>query len=92
MILVDTPVWPGKGRAAGRLWAHLVSDVSYDELHEFAERLGAPRRGFDRDHYDIPEDMVPRAIELGAMPVTSREIVRRLFAAGLRRPKNRSLS
>lgn len=89
MIYVDKPVWPGKGRAAGRLWAHLVSDVSYDELHAFAALLGAPARGFDRDHYDIPAEMVPRAIELGACHVTSREIVRYLLATGLRRRKPR---
>jgi len=91
MLLVDDPVWPGRGRAAGRLWAHLVSDVSFDELHAFAELLGAPRRGFERDHYDIPADMVPRAVALGATHVTSRELLRRLTAAGLRRPKRRGV-
>jgi hypothetical protein len=88
-IYVDKPVWPGKGRAAGRLWAHLVSDVSYAELHAFAELLGAPRRGFERDHYDIPAAMVPVAVWLGARPVSGREVVARLTAAGLRRPKGR---
>ena len=92
VVLVDSPVWPGKGRAAGRLWAHLVSDVSYEELHAFAERLGVPRRGFERDHYDIPSELVPVAIELGAVQVQSREIVRRLIAAGLRRPKHRTIA
>ncbi len=89
MIYVDPPVWPGRGRAAGRRWAHLVSDVSFAELHAFAEALGAPRRGFERDHYDIPETLVPVAVWLGARPVSAREIVRRLTAAGLRRAKHR---
>ena len=89
MILVDDPVWPGRGRAAGRLWAHLVSDVSFEELHAFAEMLGAPRRAFDRDHYDVPAEMVSRAVSLGAQYITSRELVRRLHGAGLRRPKRR---
>jgi hypothetical protein len=88
-IYVDPPVWPGKGRAAGRRWAHLVSDVSFAELHAFAELLGAPRRGFERDHYDIPASLVPVAIWLGATPVTGRQIVELLTAAGLRRPKGR---
>jgi hypothetical protein len=91
VIYVDNPVWPGRGRAAGRFWAHLVSDVSFDELHAFAARLGVPARGFERDHYDIPADMVPKAIELGAQHVSAREIVRRLLSSGLRRPKNRPL-
>jgi len=84
MILVDTPRWP----AHGRLWAHLVSDTSLAELHAFAEALGAPRRGFDRDHYDIPADRVGAAVWLGARFVTSREIVVALHRAGLRRPKH----
>jgi hypothetical protein len=68
-----------------------VSDTSFAELHAFAELLGAPRRGFDRDHYDLPEERVPMAIWLGAAQVTSREIVRRLIAAGLRRPKHEAI-
>jgi hypothetical protein len=84
MLYVDPPAWPGRGR----LWSHLVSDVSYEELHAFAEMLGVPRRGFDRDHYDVPAERVPVAVWLGARPVSSREIVRLLRGAGLRRPKH----
>ena len=86
MILVDEPRWP----ARGRLWSHLVSDVSYAELHAFAEMLGAPRRAFDRDHYDIPETRLEMALWLGATLVRSRELSARLRAAGLRRPKHLS--
>lgn len=83
MILIDPPAWP----AHGRLWSHLVSDRSLDELHAFADQVGIPRRGFDRDHYDVPEDVYDRAIDAGAVPVSSRELVRRLHDAGLRRRK-----
>ncbi|RZS87554.1 uncharacterized protein DUF4031 [Motilibacter rhizosphaerae] len=82
-VLVDTAIWPWRDR----LWAHLVSDESYDELHAFAERLGLPRRAFQGDHYDVPEDLRERAVELGATAVTGRELVTRLRAAGLRRPR-----
>ena len=51
-VLVDPAMWPGHGR----LWCHLVSDESYAELHDFAERVGLPRRAFDRDHYDVPAE------------------------------------
>ena len=68
-----------------RLWAHLVSDESYDELHVFAARLELPRDIFQGDHYDIPEEMRLQAIDLGATPVGSKELVIRLRAAGLRR-------
>ncbi|GAA3016628.1 DUF4031 domain-containing protein [Kitasatospora albolonga] len=83
MILVDPPTWPGHGK----YWSHLVSDVSYAELHAFAERLGAPARGFERDHYDIPAHWYEKAVALGAEPVGSKELVARLSAAGLRRRK-----
>lgn len=80
MILVDAPMW----LAHGRLWAHLVSDSSYDELHAFAERAGLPRRGFDRDHYDVPEDRIDSLVDLGATRVSPRELRNRLVASGLR--------
>lgn len=63
----------------------MVSDSSYDELHAFAGLLGIPRRAFDRDHYDIPEERLDAVIEAGAVLVTSRELMQRLRAAGLRR-------
>lgn len=83
MILVDPPVWPGHGR----LWSHLVSDESLDELHAFAASVGIPRRGFERDHYDVPEQLYERVLAAGAVAVSSRELVRRLRDAGLRRPR-----
>ena len=48
MILIDPPNAAGHGR----LWSHLASDTSYDELHGFARTIGIPERGFDHDHYD----------------------------------------
>jgi Protein of unknown function (DUF4031) len=90
MVLVDLPRWPGhRDHIRGRLWSHLVSDVSYAELHAFAEMLGVPRRGFERDHYDLPAERFPVAVWLGAEVVSSRVLVTRLVAAGLRRPKTR---
>lgn len=84
-ILVDPPQVPGHGR----LWSHVASDSSYDELHAFARRLGFPERGFDSDHYDIPEDRYASVVAAGAEPVSSRELVFRLRAAGLRRRRPR---
>ena len=80
-ILVDDAIWPWRGR----LWAHLVSDTSVDELHSFAERLGIPRRAFQGDHYDVTDELRDCAIAEGARAVTSRDVVRALRAAGLRR-------
>ncbi len=82
-LLIDPPNAAGHGR----LWSHLASDASYDELHVFAAALGIPRRGFDRDHYDIPAERYDSVVAAGATPVSSRELIRRLTAAGLRRRK-----
>ena len=72
----------------GRKWCHLVSDESLDELHAFADAAGIPRRGFQGDHYDVPEEFRDDLIEAGATVVESRELVRRLRAAGLRLTPN----
>lgn len=81
-VLVDPPLWPRHNM----LWAHLVSDASLDELHAFAERAGIPRRGFDLDHYDVPDNRIAELVTLGAEPVTAGELIRRLRASGLRVP------
>jgi hypothetical protein len=85
MILIDPPLAAGRGR----LWSHLASDTSYAELHRFAREMGIPERGFDRDHYDVPEEWYDAMVTAGAVPVSSRELVSRLVAAGLRRRKPR---
>ncbi|HEU4515285.1 MAG TPA: DUF4031 domain-containing protein [Nocardioidaceae bacterium] len=82
-LLIDPPNSAGHGR----LWSHLASDESYDELHRFAAGLGIPLRGFDRDHYDIPAERYEQVVAAGAQPVSSRELIRRLKDAGLRRRK-----
>ncbi|MFE2985366.1 DUF4031 domain-containing protein [Streptomyces sp. NPDC059262] len=84
-VYIDPPTWPGHGR----MWSHVVSDVSFDELHLFAERLGVPPRAFERDHYDLPSHRYEDAVREGAVKVGSKELVRRLTEAGLRRPKGR---
>ncbi|MCU1508289.1 MAG: hypothetical protein JWR53_1196 [Glaciihabitans sp.] len=79
-VLIDQAIWP----AHNTLWAHLVSDESLDELHAFATAAGIQRRAFDRDHYDVPEHRWQELVELGAEPVTARQLVTRLAASGLR--------
>ena len=79
-ILIDEARWWYRERK----WCHLVSDADLDELHAFADANGIPRRGFQGDHYDVPEEYRPELIAAGAVEVESRELVRRLRAAGLR--------
>jgi Ser/Thr protein kinase RdoA (MazF antagonist) len=70
----------------GRSWSHLTADTA-EELHEFAAALGIPSRGFHhnperpwKDHYDCPEQIRARALELGATPIGRREAADRLRA------------
>jgi hypothetical protein len=63
-------------------WSHLLADDP-DELHTMAAALGIPRRGYQLhrrstalNHYDVPEALRVRAIELGAVAVTWREMAR----------------
>ena len=70
----------------------MVSDTSLDELHALAARLNIPERGFHRDHYDLPEMYREQAVALGATEVTSRELLHRMRAAGLRVRKSRDTS
>jgi hypothetical protein len=79
-VLIDPPLWPRHGR----VWGHMVSDRSLEELHELAHAAGIPERGFDLDHYDVPSEMYGELERLGAVLVDSRELVRRLRASGLR--------
>ena len=63
----------------GRHWSHLVAD-SPEELHRAAAELGL-RREWAQDkgrtlHYDLPDEVRERAIELGvATSITWRELV-----------------
>ncbi|SDM47162.1 Protein of unknown function [Geodermatophilus siccatus] len=87
-VLIDPPVWPWRGRR----WSHLVSDVSYEELHAFvATELGIPRRAFQGDHYDVPDELYEVAVAAGAEPVGGRELLARLMGAGLRLKKTRGV-
>lgn len=84
-ILIDPPAWP----AHGRRWSHLVSDDSVGELHAFAERIGIPRRAFEGDHYDVPEERYAAVLAAGAVPTPPRELLEALRRSGLRMPKRR---
>jgi Protein of unknown function (DUF4031) len=79
-ILVDDLLWWWRERR----WCHLVSNVSLAELHEFAVSAGLPARAFHGDHYDIPDDLRPAVVALGAVEVSSRDLLKELKASGLR--------
>lgn len=64
---------------------HLISNYSIEELHSFAEDMGLKREWFQEKrilHYDLTTTRAKnRAIEMGAILVSSREIV----SEGIRR-------
>ena len=68
-------------RWRGMEWSHLVADTA-DELHDAAAQLGL-RREWAQDkgrtlHYDLPEHLRLRAIDLGvAVAISWRELARR---------------
>jgi 8-oxo-dGTP pyrophosphatase MutT (NUDIX family) len=84
-IWIDPPGWP----AHGRLWSHLISDTSYDELHTFASRAGIPVRGFEGDHFDVPQESYAALVAAGACPTGGRDLARRLRDSGLRFQKRK---
>ena len=84
-IWIDPPAWP----AHDRLWSHLISDTSYDELHTFAARAGIPVRGFEGDHFDVPQELYAALVDSGARPTGGKDLARRLRDSGLRFQKRK---
>jgi hypothetical protein len=77
VILVDKPqVY--QTRLRYKTWSHMVTDAdSFDELHAMAERIGLRREWFQGDHYDVTPSRRAAAVKLGAVAVSSRELVQR---------------
>jgi hypothetical protein len=63
---------------AVREWCHMVADGGFEELHAFAAQLGIPRSRFQGDHYDLPPWVRERAVALGALEVSTAELLQRM--------------
>lgn len=89
MILVDA-IREYDTKLRHKQWCHMVSDTSEEELHAFSARLGLKRSWAQlrpkasAAHYDLTPARRALAIRLGAVEVTSRELVLRNYD-GLRR-------
>jgi 8-oxo-dGTP pyrophosphatase MutT (NUDIX family) len=79
-IWIDQPIWPRHGT----VFAHLVSDASFEELHAFARRVGLHPRSYHGDHYDVPHERYAGVVAAGAISTSGADVVRRLQASGLR--------
>jgi len=84
-IWIDPPSWP----AHGHLWSHVISDTSYDELRAFAAQAGIPARGYDGDHFDVPQESYAALVAAGARPIGGKELARLLRNSGLRFQKRK---
>lgn len=60
-------------------WCHMATDGSVDELHSFAQQIGLKREWFQEHrivrHYDLKPSKRKLAVELGAIEVSSRELI-----------------
>lgn len=64
------------------IMSHMGSD-NIDELHEMANKLGLKREWFQdkkhHPHYDISKGMKLKAIELGAVEVSDKQLIRSCY-------------
>lgn len=67
----------------------MISDQGIDDLHSFARELPLRYLSFGIDHYDVPEELYQRALDLGAVPADGRELVATLRRLGLRRRRGK---
>lgn len=56
-------------------YCHMLSDISLEELHEFASSISISKHWFHKDHYDLRLTERNRAVEAGAIEVSSKELV-----------------
>jgi len=64
-------------------WCHMATDSSLSELHQMAARLGLRRAWFQNKpthpHYDLTPAKRAQAIRLGALAVSTHELLRRCY-------------
>ena len=90
MILVDG-ISEYETKLRHKAWCHMVSDDSEAELHAFAAKLGLKRAWAQlrpkssAAHYDLTPSKRSLALKMGAVAVTSRELVTRNYDGLTRR-------
>lgn len=73
-----------QARYGRMIMCHMIADTSA-ELHAMADAIGVARRWAQRtgtpdEHYDICRNKRALAIERGAIPITRRELARKVLA------------
>ena len=72
-VYVDDMFRVPMGRFGRMKMSHMIADTE-DELHTMAAKIGVARRWYQGDHYDVSMAMREKAIALGAVPVTMRQL------------------
>ncbi len=72
-VYVDDMYRYPMGRFRRMKMSHMIADTEA-ELHSMADRIGVARRWYQGDHYDICLSLRSRAIALGAVEVTLRQL------------------
>ncbi len=68
-VYIDDMLAPYRGMRM----SHMVAD-SEAELHQMADAVGVARRWYQGDHYDVCQSKRERALALGAVSVTYRQL------------------
>jgi hypothetical protein len=75
MVYVDDMELP-----YGRMIMCHMGSPDLEELHKMAQAIGIARKWFQNDkghpHYDVCKSMKKKAIELGAVEVSGKELIR----------------
>jgi hypothetical protein len=56
------------------IMCHMIADTE-EELHAMAATVGVARKWFQGNHYDVCLKMRAKAVALGAVEVSTRELV-----------------
>lgn len=79
-VYVDQPttVW-----RFGKKWCHMIADTP-QELREFAQRISMKlewiqRQNTHKEHFDLMPSRRARAIRLGAVELSNKDLVRKLL-------------
>lgn len=72
-VYVDNMHTTAMGKFRHMKMSHMICD-DIDELHEMAEKIGVRRKWFQGDHYDVCMEMRDKAIKLGAVEISMRQL------------------
>lgn len=72
-VFVDDMYTVPMGRFGRMKMSHMIATTE-DELHAMAAAIGVARKWYQGDHYDVSISRRSRALDLGAVAVTMRQL------------------